>query len=140
MIGLLIAIYDFAEINEYANVVFDMLADFSLNNYNKFVGSFERNVISAGRRLRDLGAAEILEELKTIGFAHIPSSISQDILKQCTDAFREFIKNTPLIERTITDFRYDPSQRFNLGFRDKSTNEGFDEKCYFHFNPHIREK
>ena len=36
MIGLLIAIYDFAEINEYANVVFDMLADFLLNNYNKF--------------------------------------------------------------------------------------------------------
>lgn len=83
---------------------------------------------------------EILEELKTEGFAHIPSSISQDTLKQCTDAFRDFIKNTPLTERVLTDFRYDPSQRFNLGFRDKSTSEGFDEKCYFHFNPHIRDR
>jgi DNA recombination protein RmuC len=25
----------------------------AVNNYNKFVGSFERNVLSAGRRLRD---------------------------------------------------------------------------------------
>lgn len=27
----------------------------AVNNYNKFVGSFERNVLSAGRRLRDKG-------------------------------------------------------------------------------------
>ena len=26
-----------------------------VNNYNKFVGSFERNVLSAGRRLHDKG-------------------------------------------------------------------------------------
>ena len=25
----------------------------AVNNYNKFVGSFERNVLSAGRRLKD---------------------------------------------------------------------------------------
>ena len=29
--------------------------DSAVNNYNKFVGSFERNVLSAGRRLRDKG-------------------------------------------------------------------------------------
>ena len=29
--------------------------DTAVNNYNKFVGSFERNVLSAGRRLRDKG-------------------------------------------------------------------------------------
>ena len=27
----------------------------AVNNYNKFVGSFERNVLSAGRRLADKG-------------------------------------------------------------------------------------
>ena len=27
----------------------------AVNNYNKFVGSFERNVLSAGRRLHDKG-------------------------------------------------------------------------------------
>ena len=26
-----------------------------MSNYNKFVGSFERNVLSSGRRLRDKG-------------------------------------------------------------------------------------
>ena len=26
----------------------------AVNNYNKFVGSFERNVLTSGRRLRDL--------------------------------------------------------------------------------------
>ena len=29
--------------------------DTAVNNYNKFVGSFERNVLSAGRRLKDKG-------------------------------------------------------------------------------------
>ena len=29
--------------------------DSAVNNYNKFVGSFERNVLSAGRRLKDKG-------------------------------------------------------------------------------------
>ncbi|MFN7159955.1 MAG: DNA recombination protein RmuC, partial [Erythrobacter cryptus] len=29
--------------------------DSAVNNYNKFVGSFERNVLSAGRRLADKG-------------------------------------------------------------------------------------
>jgi DNA recombination protein RmuC len=29
--------------------------DSAVNNYNKFVGSFDRNVLSAGRRLRDKG-------------------------------------------------------------------------------------
>jgi len=29
--------------------------DSAVNNYNKFVGSFERNVLTAGRRLRDKG-------------------------------------------------------------------------------------
>ncbi|MBW8783134.1 MAG: DNA recombination protein RmuC [Novosphingobium sp.] len=39
--------------------------DTAVNNYNKFVGSFERNVLSAGRRLRDkhieIGKREIEE-------------------------------------------------------------------------------
>jgi DNA recombination protein RmuC len=37
----------------------------AVNNYNKFVGSFERNVLSAGRRLREkhieIGKREIEE-------------------------------------------------------------------------------
>ena len=37
----------------------------AVNNYNKFVGSFERNVLSAGRRLKDkhieIGKREVEE-------------------------------------------------------------------------------
>ena len=38
----------------------------AVNNYNKFVGSFERNVISAGRRLRDLGAEVGKREIEEV--------------------------------------------------------------------------
>jgi isopenicillin N synthase-like dioxygenase len=40
----------------------------------------------------------------------------------------------PLAVRVSIDHRYDPTQRFSVGFRDKSTSEWFDEKCYFHYH------
>jgi hypothetical protein len=82
----------------------------------------------------------ILTELQTQGYATLKSGIPSELLHNCITAFRDFIASAPTAEKETTDFRYDPTQRFSLGFRDKSTSEGFDEKCYFHFNPHIIEK
>ena len=53
----------------------------AVNNYNKFVGSFERNVLSSGKRLADkgieIGKAEI-EEVPLVGSA--PRYTSDDLL------------------------------------------------------------
>ena len=38
----------------------------AVNNYNKFVGSFERNVLSAGRRLKDKGIEIGKREIETV--------------------------------------------------------------------------
>lgn len=40
--------------------------DSAVNNYNKFVGSFERNVLSAGRRLKDRGIAIGKREIEDV--------------------------------------------------------------------------
>jgi hypothetical protein len=82
----------------------------------------------------------ILAELQSQWYTTITSDIPSELLHNCITAFRDFIASAPTAEKETTDFRYDPTQRFSLGFRDKSTSEGFDEKCYFHFNPHIIEK
>jgi hypothetical protein len=82
----------------------------------------------------------ILSELETKGYATLESAIPTELLHNCIVSFRRFISDNTLWEKETTDFRYDATQRFSLWFRDKSTSEGFDEKCYFHFNPHIIEK
>nr|WP_221773974.1 DNA recombination protein RmuC [Novosphingobium flavum] len=38
----------------------------AVDNYNKFVGSFERNVLSSGRRLRDKGVAIATREIEEV--------------------------------------------------------------------------
>ncbi len=80
----------------------------------------------------------ILSDIQAHWYADIEHTISRDTLQKCIDTFRIYIKNTSLEERESTDFRYDPSQRFSVWFRDKSTSEGFDEKCYFHYNRILR--
>ncbi len=81
----------------------------------------------------------LLQALTGQWYATIPYTISKDRFQKCIDTFRTFIRETPLSIRESVDVRYDPAQRFSLGFRDKSMSEGFDEKCYFHYNPHIQD-
>ena len=56
----------------------------AVNNYNKFVGSFERNVLSAGRRLREkhieIGKREV-EEVPLVETAprYVATDIAADI-------------------------------------------------------------
>lgn len=78
--------------------------------------------------------------MKENGFATIPSPLWKDQLQKCIDTFRIFLAETPLSEKELIDFRYDPSQRFSVGFRDKSMSEGFDEKCYFHYHRVLKNK
>ncbi len=80
-----------------------------------------------------------LKELTDQWYATIPYTISRDQFQKCINTFRAFIRETPLSVRESVDVRHDPAQRFSLGFRDKSTSEGFDEKCYFHYNHHIQD-
>lgn len=82
----------------------------------------------------------ILSQIQKNGYATLKIWVNQLRLQECIDAFRGFLASVPLAEREKMDFRYDPTQRFSVGFRDKSTSEWFDEKCYFHYNRILKQK
>ncbi len=85
-----------------------------------------------------MNITQILNDIQSHGYATLSLTLSREKLQNCIDTFRVFIRETPLSVRNLIDSRYDPTQRFSVGFRDKSMSEWFDEKCYFHYHRVLR--
>ena len=61
----------------------------AVNNYNKFVGSFERNVLSSGRRLADKGIEIGKREIEEVPIVEATPRYNADDAAQIEDAGRE---------------------------------------------------
>ena len=61
----------------------------AVNNYNKFVGSFERNVLSSGRRLADKGIEIGKREIEEVPIVEATPRYNAEDAAQIEDAGRE---------------------------------------------------
>ena len=80
---------------------------------------------------------DITKNFENKGYDEIQIDLSEELLKSVILSFREFDKNTNLEDKNKTEYRFSEDNRISFGYRDKSDEEGFDNKCYFHFNPDI---
>jgi hypothetical protein len=80
----------------------------------------------------------IIKDFKLQGFSRINIPINPDDFHKLVSAYREFDNRVPLNEKNKAYTMLDSKNDINYGFVDRSKDNGFDNKSYFHFNPNIR--
>jgi hypothetical protein len=80
----------------------------------------------------------IIKDFKLKGFSKINIPIDSDNFHKMVLSYREFDNQLSLNEKNSTHIMLDQANDINYGFVDRSKDNGFDNKSYFHFNPNIR--
>jgi hypothetical protein len=79
----------------------------------------------------------IIKDFKSQGFSQIKLPIHVDDFHKVISSYQEFDSQVSLSDKNKAYTMLDSENDINYGFVDRSKDNGFDNKSYFHFNPKI---